>query len=229
MKTVILALLITLSLTCQMVPDTHASSNEETKRVVNLLAHLRSLDTLTFQFTQTTASEISGRSRNAHGTGTLIRTEDSIAQMRWDYLTPDRQVIISDGKTLSMYFSKLNQMIISSTDALEQDMTYSLFSGNKDITTLFTISRLISEQEIGENSKSLELFSLVPKSHDENIQSLLLWITRNNKIEQIQIKDSFDTLTTLHFSNISENSISPAKTGSLLKFTPPEGTEIIRQ
>ncbi len=228
MKTCISIVFVILSI-IWTAPDIHASSDKETASVVNLLAHLRSLNTLTFQFNQTTVSELSGRNRDAHGTGTLIRTEDGVTSMRWDYLEPDRQVIISDGTTLSMYFAKLNQMIINSTDALKQDITYSLFSGNADITSLFTITRLISEQEIGKSGEGLELFRLIPKSHNENVQSLLLWISRDNTIRQIQVKDSFDTLTTLSFSNIFKNGISLSEAASLLQFTPPAGTEIIRQ
>ncbi len=229
MKTCSITVFIILSIVFWTAPDIRASSDKATIRVVSLLDNLRSLNTLTFTFNQTTASEFSGRNREAHGTGTLIRTEDGVASMRWDYLAPDKQVIISDGTTLSMYFAKLNQMIISSTDALEQDITYSLFSGNADITSLFTITRLISEQAIDKNSENLELFKLVPKSHTENVQSLLLWISADNTIRQIEVADSFDTRTTLSFSNISKNNVSLSKATSLLQFTPPEGTEIIRQ
>ncbi len=227
MKACLITVFAIFSIIFSTAPDTRASSDDAI-RVVNLLAHLRSLNTLTFTFNQMTASELSGRSRDAHGTGTLLRTEDGVASMRWDYLQPDKQVIISDGTTLSMYFAKLNQMIISSTDALKQDITYLLFSGNADITSLFTVTRLISEQEIGK-SEGLELFKLVPKSHAENVQSLLLWAGTDNTIRQIEVMDSFDTRTTLSFSNISKNGLSLSEAVSLLQFTPPKGTEIIRQ
>ena len=72
------------------------------------------------------------------GSGSMIFLKPG--HMRWDYIAPDHQVLISDGESITMYFEKSNQMIISNArDYLQSDVTYSFFSGTGDILKDFDI------------------------------------------------------------------------------------------
>ena len=89
------------------------------------------------KFSQTTTMKFSPRVRQGSGKMVFLKP----GRMRWDYITPDSQVLISDGETISMYFEKSNQMIISDAkDYLQSDVTYSFFAGTGDILKDFDIS-----------------------------------------------------------------------------------------
>ena len=233
-KTLYTALLIA-SFLFLCVPSAFSAAQqtyeESVKIAQNLRSHLSSLSSLTFVFTQRTKGQMSGRPKQASGEAFFVKTDNG-AKMRWNYLAPDRQVIISDGVTLQMYFEKLNQLIITSADSLQEDITYSFFTGEGDIEETFVISNGLDDGENEETEKAYSVIKLTPKSPTSQIQDIRLWITNNNEIKRLEIRDTFETLTMLNLSNTRENSL--LKDGSLLikdlfTFSPPEGTEIINQ
>ena len=177
-------------------------------------------------FKQTTTMKFSSRIR--HGNGTMIFAKPG--RMRWDYLSPDYQVLISDGKTISMYFEKSNQMIISNAkEYLQSDVTYSFFAGTGDILRDFDVST----PEVSNNRKDSFLIKLTPKSSQPQVASILAWVTNDTfLIDHLQIVDHFDTVTDLFFSNIQINSDyygSRRINDQLFTFLPPADTEIIQQ
>lgn len=196
-----------------------------------LADHLGSLDSLSFTFTQLTSGQLSGRPRQASGTAHLARLGDT-AMMRWNYHSPDKQVILSDGEMLKMYFASLNQLIITPADSLQRDVTYSLFTGSESVLDDFTVESAAGEQTAsdGEAFRAITLRPVAPASQ---IREITLWILDGTRIKRIEIVDAFDTITQLNITNIEENSLTTPD-GSLenpdfFQFTPPEGTEIIRQ
>jgi len=177
-------------------------------------------------FEQTTAMKLSSRVRQ--GSGTMIFLKPG--RMRWDYKTPERQVLISDGETISMYFEKSRQMILSNAkDYLQSDVTYSFFAGTGDILRDFHIS----EPDFANNEENSLLLKLIPKASHPQVSSMHAWVTQDSfLITHLQIIDHFDTVTDLLFYNIqidSNNYGSREITEELFNFMPPAGTEIIEQ
>ena len=130
---------LTLLLTALLV--TPALATGQTMDALQVAQKLQSTyenaTTLVADFKQTTAMKFTSRVR--HGTGTMLFRKPG--RMRWDYKTPDYQVLTSDGETISMYFEKNNQMIVSNAkDYLQSDVTYSFFAGTGDILRDFEIS-----------------------------------------------------------------------------------------
>ena len=201
------------------------------EKAKKLSEHLGQLNSLNFNFTQQTRDPISGRTKQASGRAYFIKNKDK-TQMRWNYLAPDRQVIISDGTKLMMYFENLNQMIIAPADQLQQDVTYSFFTGAKNIEDEFIVSE---GGEIEEGSTELPKYDVIrlePRSMDSQVRDIRLWIKDLKQIQRIEIVDNFDTKTIINIGNIEENSLTDD--GKLIEkdlfsFTPPSGTEIIRQ
>ncbi len=196
-----------------------------------LRAHLSTLSSLQFSFTQNTSGQMSGRARAASGTAYLVKDQDG-ARMRWDYHTPDSQVIISDGITLSMYFEKLKQMIIAPADSIQQDITYQFFTSEGNIEADFIVDDGIRETTTTETSSAYTVIRLTPRSPTTQIKDIHLYFTEKNHIKRLEIRDNFNTLTLLNLSNIEENTL--VKNGTpvddkLFSFTPPEDTEIIHQ
>lgn len=207
------------------------------KTARQLKERLAKLSSLHFQFTQRTEGQMSGRVRTAQGEAYFIKSGKE-AKMRWDYLKPDRQVIISDGSELTMYFANLNQMIIAPADSLQQDVTYTFFTGTRSIEEDFIVRR--SEESTGINtppeqaftSKETQRIKLLPRSPESQVKSIRLWIVDTSTIKRIVIIDKFDTVTTLDIDNIEENSLTSghgAVDEDFFNFTPPQNTEIIRQ
>lgn len=208
-----------------------SSSDKSLETAKQLSQHLDSLTSLSFQFTQRTTGQMSGRPRQASGTAYFVKN-DNDAKMRWNYSAPDFQVIISDGTTLSMYFEKMNQMIVTPAESLQQDVTYSFFTGSGNIEADFLIQPGTEETEQGSYNHGFEVIKLIPRAPTSQTKDIRLWVTNSSQIKRIEIRDNFDTITLLNISNIEENTL--VKDGvltntALFDFTPPEGTEIINQ
>lgn len=181
---------------------------------------------LVADFNQTTTMKFSSRIRQGNGTMVFLKP----GRMRWDYLTPDYQVLISDGETISMYFEKNHQMIITNAkDYLQSDVTYSFFAGTGNILKDFDVSESDIYSEI-DNYYSLKM---TPKSVHPQVSTIYLWIAHDTfLITHMQIIDHFDTVTDLFFDNIKINTDHYGNseiTNDLFLFRPPEGTEIIEQ
>lgn len=186
---------------------------------------------LSFTFNQQSQGQVSGRPRTGSGTAFFYKIGKT-SRMRWNYTTPDKQVLISDGTTFSMYFAELQQMIVTPANSLESDLTYTFFSGRGRIADQFHILPA-DEEFMQEETKAGQpkIIKLVPKEPQSQVQSIHLWVDDDSLIRRIEIKDHFDTVTLLTLSKIEVDTIdgSSSEVAKLFSFTPPEGTEIIHQ
>ena len=182
---------------------------------------------LVADFKQTTAMKFSSRVRQ--GSGTMIFRKPG--RMRWDYRSPDYQVLISDGETISMYFEKSNQMIVSNArEYLQSDVTYSFFAGTGDILKDFDVS---DPDLVTDSMDNSFLIKLTPRSSHPHVSSIHAWISHDTfLITHLQIVDHFETVTDLFFFNILINADhydSREIKEDLFLFIPPADTEIIEQ
>ena len=187
---------------------------------------------LTFSFTQQTSGQLTGRSGSGSGTAFFLKNGNQ-SKMLWDYVSPEKQVILSDGVTLSMYFAKLNQMIIAPANSLQQDITYSFFSGAGDLENDFMI--MPPDPEVGvtdTDRESFKIIKLVPRTPRSQVKMIHVWVTSDSLIQRMEIQDYFDTVTVLNFTNMKVDTLvgEPQQNlDALFSLTPPQGTEIIRQ
>lgn len=196
------------------------------------------IQSLSFDFTQSTRGQLSGRPKKGSGQAFFVKPpanekksdKTQSGKMRWNYATPDRQVLVSDGTNFSMYFSSLEQMIITPAEALQKDLTYSFFTGSGNLLEDFTI--LPPDQSPAASQDKTEVIKLVPKAKQSQVALIHLWVTEDSLIRRIEILDQFDTLTVLNFSNLKVDTLDPGDKDlmkRLFQFTPPDGTEIIHQ
>ncbi|EKD35670.1 MAG: hypothetical protein ACD_75C01823G0002 [uncultured bacterium] len=151
--------------------------------------------------------------------------------MRWDYTSPDRQVLISDGVEFSMYIAGQQQMIVTPAENLDADLTYSFFTGKGLLQRDFHI-RPANEDEQSENEAEFKVIKLIPKTPQSQVQDIHVWVTPESLIRRIKIQDHFGTITVLNLSDIEVDKLTgenPAENDKRFSFVPPEGTEIIRQ
>jgi len=183
--------------------------------------------TLSADFKQTTALQLSSRIKQGAGSMVFLKP----GHMRWDYVEPDQQVLISDGESISMYFEKSKQMIITAAkEFLQSDVTYSFFAGKGEITKDFEI---LEPNLPNSNSGDSHLIKLVPMKAHPQVAYMHAWIAKQSfLINRLQIVDHFDTITDLYFSNIQVNGDQYNNRkidDDLFFFTPPADTEIIEQ
>jgi outer membrane lipoprotein carrier protein len=206
-----------------------AASEAELRQQVEKIQQLyRSLTSFSFDFRQTTRS---GR-RDRHGAGSSVfyrPGSGSPGIMRWNYTEPDKQIILNDGKQLSVYTEKDKQVIVTSAAELESDITASLFAGNRNLTDDFNVqpaeSRFVS-------SADMQVAQLVPKKPHGQIKTVHVWFDSKSMIRKLVMEDHFDTLTELEFGNIKFNELpagSAKVTEELVQLDLPIGTEVVRQ
>jgi len=211
-----------------------ASESEQPEQVAKRLSEsYRQISSLSFSFFQKTSGQLAGRPKEGKGNGIFVKTETG-TMMRWNYLAPEHQVVTSDGKFVSMYFEKLNQMIISPVDSAQTDVLFSFFTGNVPLSENFEILPP-EEQFTGQPARSpdnLEVIQLRPLKQQSQINTIHLWITDESLIRRIELLDYFDTRTIINLSNLQTNTVDVTDQDGLrtiFTFSPPEGTEIIRQ
>lgn len=176
---------------------------------------------MTANFTQVTSSPMSRREKE--GSGRLIFLKPG--KMRWDYVIPDEQVIVCDGTDILMYFSKESQMLISSAkEYLEHDVTYSFFAGTGNLLRDFEVG--YPEEESFTQEEGDIVMRLQPKGKQPQIDYVLIWAGKDYSVKRIIVVNQFGSSTDISFSHVQLNSEIPA--ASFL-FTPPAGTEIIKQ
>lgn len=196
-----------------------------------LQARYDAMRSLSFTFVQYTEGQMAGRPRKGSGKAYFLKT-GGLKRMRWNYDSPEMQVLVSDGKTFSMYFENLQQMIVSPAEKIEEDITYSFFTGSGKLSEDFMILGANKNVVDTEEDKDLRVIQLVPKSAESQVQDIHLWITADSLLRRIEIRDQFDTRTILTLSDLQadfadaedENTVA-----GLFTFNPPEGTEIIHQ
>ena len=176
-------------------------------------------NSLTADFRQVTAMAGSQRKKIGNGTVAILKPRF----IRWDYETPDKQVLVSDGKNFSMYFAKSNQMIVRPIDQyLQSDVTYSFFTGAGNLLKDFDVLPPDIKPEEGTYG-----VKLIPKELHPQVDYLHIVVDKETYvIQMMQIVDQFGTITDLYFKNIKMNQeVDPKR----FSFSPPPDTEIILQ
>jgi len=215
----------------------HAESPEDTAR--RLQQKYDQIRSLSFHFSQKTEGELSGRAQQGSGTACFVKGKkgksgaEGMGRMRWDYVAPEKQILVSDGVDFSMYFANLHQMIVSPAKTMAADITYSFFTGTGNLLKDFTIAapspEFIPKKE---DSGKVAVIRLSPREEQSQVSEIHLWVTPDSMIQRIDILDHFDTRTTLELSDITVNTLDGndrKAMDALFQFTPPEGTEIIYQ
>ena len=227
--------LIILSLLLALFFSTNVCAGEIENKPERLVAkrlqqRYDSMRSLSFNFYQHTTAGVGGRPKIGEGQARFLKSTRT-AFMRWDYLAPEEQVLTSDGEFFSMYFKQLGQMIITPAKNLESDITYSFFTGKGTLTRDFYIYPAddnVTEELV--ESERTKIIKLVPKKTQSQVQDIHIWVNASSLITRMQIRDHFGTITVLSLSDIEIDSIADTiESLQNFSFTPPVGTEIIKQ
>ncbi len=137
-------------------------------------------------------------------------------KFRWDYYQPYPQHIVADGQQIWFYDVDLEQVTVKSQQEALTSTPATLLSGEVLPSEKYHVSNITSDD-------GLSWVRLIPKDIESNFQTVSLAFD-GNELRQMLMKDSFDQLTQLIFSEGQEN-LSLAEKEFV--FIPPEGVDVV--
>lgn len=179
---------------------------------LRLQVFIQDTKSLKARFTQTVTDK-SGR-KTQEATGNLFFSRPG--KFRWVYQKPYAQLIVGDGSKLWVYDEDLGQVSVRPLDQALGDSPAALLAGDNDIAKLFNL------RDVG-SKDGLDWLEATPKGKESGFESVRLGF-RGKDIQAMELKDNFGQITLLRFSNLERN---PALGGSLFRFTPPKGVDIL--
>jgi outer membrane lipoprotein carrier protein len=185
----------------------HASDVKQTA-----IRFFESLENLEAEFHQTVYNSEQQFIQDSSGTLWIQRP----GKFRWDYLTPYRQQIVSDGKKLWSYDEDLEQVTVQPLSDILSATPAMLLSGEQPLTEVFNIEDQAAEAGQG-------VLRLIPKTDAGNIVSITL-VFNKQLLSSLEATDTLGNTTTFKFSAMKRN--GPLDSG-LFDFTPPENADVI--
>lgn len=141
-------------------------------------------------------------------------------KMRWEYLEPTKQIIISNGKKLWVYQPKEKQVSVGSSPAI--------FGNGKGASFLSDIT-LIRKNFIvsltGESNDNHYAIKLIPREKGKiDITSIHLLLTKDFVVDSIRTINLYEDETVIKLKNIKfHNNLKD----SLFNFVLPKGVDIV--
>jgi outer membrane lipoprotein carrier protein len=191
------------------MPPAHAGQGLD-----RLQEYTNGLQTLKAGFTQTQFDE---RMRQLE----VVRGEFALkkpGKFRWEYQQPYNQLIVSDGESLWIYDSELEQVVLKSLDQALGATPISLLTGVQPLQEQFNII------ELG-NIDGREFLQLEPRVKDTDYEFILLALG-DKGLEAMELKDRLGQVTRIELLQPKPN--VPVE-DALFKFKPPQGVDIVRE
>ena len=180
----------------------------------DLAAKLKALRSLDADFTQTTLA-----SKGKPDSVVLGHIQvQKPGYFRWEVRRPYSQILVSDGRELKIFDPDLQQMTIRPVSQELSQTPAMLFTGN--------VSALQKQFTIREKKNGASvIYTLTPKAKDAIFADLSLQFKGKEPLS-MHLRDSLGQQTQIEFFRVKRNRALPA---SAFKFTPPSGTDIIRE
>ncbi len=141
--------------------------------------------------------------------------------MRWEYVKPEPQQIITDGKKIWIYKPLDNQVMIGEAPALLRDEHgVSFLAAVRSIKEKNQIS--LDQDRTGENAYALKL---VPIQRTNEMGAIYLYVSKKNGlIEEIETINAYEDTTRIVFSDIH---LDDSVDTSLFAFETPIDADVI--
>lgn len=194
-------------LACVALP---AAADDSIARVE---AWMRSVKTLSADFVQVVRGRSGEITNRASGTLALSRPD----RFRWDYQTPNVQVIVADGRKLWLYDADLEQVTVRPLQAGLGSTPAMLLSGSGSVGDSFTAGPV-------ERDGEWTWCRLVPKDRSSDFEGVGLGFDAHGGLVAMQLVDKLGQSTDLVFSRVKVNS---KLDGGLFVFVPPKGADVI--
>jgi outer membrane lipoprotein carrier protein len=178
-----------------------------------LRAFLGDLRTLEARFVQERFDESGTSVERSEGTLKLARP----ARFLWDYATPLRQQVVSDGREVFLYDVELEQVTVESlSDALSSSPA-ALLGAENDIDALYELSELPPED-------GLTWVALAARDEEADFAGIRLAFDERT-LKVMELDDNFGQRTRIEFFEVQVNPPIPPST---FEFVPPAGVDVVR-
>ena len=178
-----------------------AKGQQDEPPLEQLQATYQGLHSLQFAFTQVTDS--GGRIKEGNGSAAFYRSgvpgTTNSGVMRWDYEAPNQQVILNNGRELSIYTPQDKQLIISPIQDLDADITFALFTGSKKLTDEFIASEPDPVFYVNVPPVNMQAIQLVPKQPHPQLKRIQIWVDNHHVLHRLLMEDHFGALTEARF------------------------------
>lgn len=141
-------------------------------------------------------------------------------RMRWEYDMPEKQLIVSDGKTLWIHRPEDNQVMIGKAPVF--------FTGGRGAGFLSDITQIRNHFNIGlaaSDDPLTHILNLTPKEPTDEVKSVSLAVSKETfDVVSVTTYNAYDDKTQLVFSDLRfHENLDDA----LFIFSPPEKAEIL--
>jgi len=141
--------------------------------------------------------------------------------MRWEYETPERQVIVSDGITLWIYRPEDNQVMIGDASAYFGDG-----KGASFLSDIRLVKKKFEVQILDSQSPEFYSVKLTPREKSHDLASVHLTVDKRTfDIAQVVTTNVYGDETRIQFNTFKYNQDLGA---SLFFFDIPKGVDVIR-
>lgn len=190
------------------------AAHADSKDVARLTQLLEKSQTLTGRFSQMTLDGSGTQLQETTGEMTLQRP----GQFNWHTDAPQEQLMVSDGKKVSLWDPDLQQVTIKTLDQRLTQTPALLLSGD--------VSKISESFDITAKEAGGVLdFTLKPKSKDTLFDNLRLSF-RNGLINDMQLVDNVGQRTNILFTGVKANEPVPA---GKFQFQVPKGADVIQE
>ena len=180
--------------------------------VAVMRAFLEDVHSLKADFTQVVLDTNLRQVKQSTGTLTIKRP----GRFRWDYLKPNPEIIVADGKRLWLYDVDLQQVTVKPLNDTLAASPAVLLSGSNDVEKSFSV------QDQGMKD-GLAWVDLKPKVKDTDFEDVKLGF-KGEDVSVMELRDSLGNTTRITFDRVQRNL---EVTDAAFKFTPPKGADVI--
>lgn len=141
-------------------------------------------------------------------------------KMRWEYITPEKHAIITDGKNLWIYRPADNQVITGdAVNFFGNGKGASFLSNFNLVEQTFDVSL---EQETGSDYR----LKLVPREKQYDLSAIYLVVGKQNlDIKEVVSENVYGDISRISFDNLT---FYPELNDSLFNFEIPAGADIVQ-
>ena len=174
--------------------------------------------TLRADFTQIVVAPNGKRPQQSSGTMIFSRP----GKFRWQIDKPYSQLLVGDGERIWIYDPDLRQVTVKKMDNALGGTPAALLAGESGGKS--AIEKNFALHAAGER-EGLEWVEAKPRNPESGFDRLQLGFA-DGELKAMELFDNFGQTTSLRFSKLERN---PSLAPSLLRFTPPEGADVIQE
>ena len=171
------------------------------------------------EFTQSALNKSLNQTIDAKGVVYLKKG----GKLRWEYVEPTRQEIVSDGKTIWIHTPQLNQVNTGAAPEALSGPAGSFLSGLGKLRQHFNVRFLNPAQP--KDADGNVVLDLTPKQPLPTLARMVLSLDANSyDVRKAVVYDQFDNTVTMTFTKVAVNTGLPDK---LFVFTAPKGAATV--